>query len=111
MPPATAQPSRLPRLCFLSYREIREFAMPVVAEYAGRAQIEMADGLGDARYVWLPGTVESSEFLGEFTRYQVQIGEQRLTADQSHLAGLSPFPVGAPVSIGLEPTQVRLLAA
>jgi len=41
----------------------------------------------------------------------VQIGEQRLTADQSHLAGLSPFPVGAPVSIGLEPTQVRLLAA
>ncbi|MBO1012855.1 ABC transporter ATP-binding protein [Achromobacter sp. SD115] len=74
-------------------------------------QIEMADGLGDARYVWLPGIVESSEFLGEFTRYQVQIGEQRLTADQSHLAGLSPFPVGAPVSIGLEPTQVRLLAA
>ncbi|CAB3674934.1 Vitamin B12 import ATP-binding protein BtuD [Achromobacter pulmonis] len=74
-------------------------------------QIEMADGLGDARYVWLPGVVESSEFLGEFTRYQVQIGEQRLTADQSHLAGLSPFPAGAPVSIGLEPTQVRLLAA
>ncbi len=74
-------------------------------------QIEMADGLGDARYVWLPGIVESSEFLGEFTRYQVQIGEQRLTADQSHLAGLSAFPVGAPVSIGLEPTQIRLLAA
>ena len=74
-------------------------------------QIEMADGLGDARYVWLPGIVESSEFLGEFTRYQVLVGEQRLTADQSHLAGLSPFPTGAPVSIGLEPTQVRLLAA
>ncbi len=74
-------------------------------------QTEMADGLGDARYVWLPGVVESSEFLGEFTRYQVQIGEQRLTADQSHLAGLSPFPGGAPVSIGLGPTQVRLLAA
>ncbi|MBB1596851.1 ABC transporter ATP-binding protein [Achromobacter sp. UMC46] len=74
-------------------------------------QIEMADGLGDARYVWLPGIVESSEFLGEFTRYQVLIGEQRLTADQSHLAGLSPFPAGAPVSIGLEPSQVRLLAA
>jgi len=74
-------------------------------------QIEMADGLGDARYVWLPGIVESSEFLGEFTRYQVQVGEQRLTADQAHLAGLSPFPAGAPVSVGLEPTQVRLLAA
>ncbi|GAA6121674.1 propionate catabolism operon regulatory protein PrpR [Acidovorax sp. FG27] len=34
----------LPRLCFLSYRQIREFAMPVVAEYAGRAQIEVVDG-------------------------------------------------------------------
>ncbi|KDD55420.1 ABC transporter, ATP-binding protein [Bordetella bronchiseptica OSU553] len=73
--------------------------------------IEMADGTGDARYVWLPGVVESSEFLGEFTRYQVQVGEQRLTADQHHLAGLSPFPVGAPVAVGLEPTQIRLLAA
>src|SRR5690606_9428080 len=59
-------------------------------------QIEMADGLGDARYVWLPGVVEASEFLGEFTRYQVQVGDQRITADQPHLAGLSPFPVGAP---------------
>ncbi|MCD0503324.1 propionate catabolism operon regulatory protein PrpR [Bordetella petrii] len=34
----------LPRLCFLSYRQIREFAMPVVAEYTGRAQIEVIDG-------------------------------------------------------------------
>ncbi|MDQ8031146.1 polyamine ABC transporter ATP-binding protein [Bordetella genomosp. 1] len=74
-------------------------------------QIDMADGLGDARYVWLPGVVEASEFLGEFTRYQVQVGDQRITADQTHLAGLSPFPVGAPVSVGLEPTQIRLLAA
>lgn len=74
-------------------------------------QIDMADGLGDARYVWLPGVVETSEFLGEFTRYQVQVGDHRVTADQSHLAGLSPFPVGSPVSIGLEPSQIRLLAA
>ncbi|MBO9512930.1 MAG: propionate catabolism operon regulatory protein PrpR [Variovorax sp.] len=36
--------ARLPRLCFLSYRQIREFAMPVVAEYAGRAEIEVVDG-------------------------------------------------------------------
>ncbi|OZI71014.1 ABC transporter ATP-binding protein [Bordetella genomosp. 12] len=74
-------------------------------------QIEMADGTGDARYVWLPAVVEASEFLGEFTRYQLSVGEQRLTADQTHMAGLSPFPIGAPVSVGLEPTQIRLLAA
>ena len=37
----------LPRLCFLSYRHIREFAMPVVAEYAHRADIEVVDGTFD----------------------------------------------------------------
>jgi propionate catabolism operon transcriptional regulator len=37
-------PPGLPRLCFLSYRQIREFAMPVVAEYAGRAIVEVVDG-------------------------------------------------------------------
>ena len=36
--------SGLPRLCFMSYRQIREFAMPVVVEYADRAQIEVVDG-------------------------------------------------------------------
>src|SRR2546426_679374 len=36
--------SRLPRLCFVSYRQFREFAMPVVAEYTGRAEIEVVDG-------------------------------------------------------------------
>lgn len=34
----------LPRLCFVSYRHIRQFAMPAVAEFAGRADIEMVDG-------------------------------------------------------------------
>ncbi len=34
----------LPRLCFLSYRAIREFARPVLAEYADRADIEVVDG-------------------------------------------------------------------
>lgn len=47
----TTSPTRrgLPRLCFMSYRQIREFALPVVAEYVGRAEIEVVDGtFGDA---------------------------------------------------------------
>lgn len=63
----------------------------------------------DRRYLWLPGIVERSEFLGEFTRYEVRVGEQKVTADQSHFAGLSLFPPGAGVSVGLEPSQIRLL--
>jgi iron(III) transport system ATP-binding protein len=74
-------------------------------------QMESAGGRGDARFIWLPGVVERSEFLGEFTRYEVRVGEQKLTADKSHYAGLSQFRSGAPVSIGLEPAQIRLLPA
>ena len=70
----------------------------------------MADAAPDARYIWMPGTVEASEFLGEFTRYRVRVGEQSLSVDQSHFAGLSKFQVGGAVSLGLEPSQVRLFA-
>ncbi|MBZ8139752.1 propionate catabolism operon regulatory protein PrpR [Rubrivivax gelatinosus] len=38
----------LPRLCFLSYPALREFAAPVIAEYADRARIEVVDGAFDA---------------------------------------------------------------
>ncbi|ARP80078.1 polyamine ABC transporter ATP-binding protein [Bordetella genomosp. 8] len=74
-------------------------------------QIDMAGGSTDARYLWLPGVVQGSEFQGEFTRYQVQVGERTITADQAHLAGLSIFQPGAPVAVGVEPGQIRLLAA
>ena len=74
-------------------------------------RVEVADAARDARYVWMPGTVEASEFLGEFTRYRVRVGTQSLAVDQAHHAGLSKFPVGGAVSLGLEPSQVRLLAA
>jgi len=74
-------------------------------------RVDLADAPRDARFVWMPGTVEASEFLGEFTRYRVRVGSQSLAVDQAHHAGLGKFPVGAAVSLGLEPSQVRLLAA
>jgi propionate catabolism operon transcriptional regulator len=44
-----AHPGGLPRLCFLSYPQIRQLAMPVLAEYAARAEIETVDAaFGDA---------------------------------------------------------------
>jgi iron(III) transport system ATP-binding protein len=74
-------------------------------------RVDVADAAHDARFVWMPGTVEASEFLGEFTRYRVRVGTQALVVDQAHHAGLSKFPAGGTVSLGLEPSQVRLLAA
>jgi iron(III) transport system ATP-binding protein len=73
-------------------------------------RVDVADAARDARFIWMPGMVEASEFLGEFTRYRVRVGSQSLAVDQAHYAGLSKFPVGGAVSLGLEPSQVRLLA-
>jgi iron(III) transport system ATP-binding protein len=46
-------------------------------------RVEVADAARDARYVWMPGTMEASEFLGEFTRYRVRVGTQSLAVDQA----------------------------
>ena len=74
-------------------------------------RVEAADAARDARYLWIPGIVEASEFLGEFTRYRVRVGTHSLAVDQAHYAGLTKFPVGGAVSLGLVPSQGRLFAA
>jgi iron(III) transport system ATP-binding protein len=74
-------------------------------------RVEVADAVQDPSHLWIPGTIEASEFLGEFTRYRVRAGTQTLAVDQPHFAGLSKFPEGAPVALGLDRTQVRLLSA
>lgn len=58
---------------------------------------------------WLSGTVERSEFLGEFTRYDIRVGGQRLTADQPHYAGMKLHAPGAPLAVGLTTSQIRWL--
>ncbi|MCA0243116.1 MAG: ABC transporter ATP-binding protein [Proteobacteria bacterium] len=79
-------------------------------------QVGAVDGAGDAAAVHdaaaalhLAGTVEASEFLGEFTRYRVRVGVQDLVVDHAHRAGRARFPAGAPLGLRLEPSQVRLL--
>jgi iron(III) transport system ATP-binding protein len=63
----------------------------------------------DADRVWLQGRVEAAEFLGEFARYRVRVGEVALVADQPHYAGGAMFSPGAQVRLGLAPTQLRYL--
>jgi len=64
---------------------------------------------GDTARVWLNGQVESAEFLGEFSRYRVRVGDLALLSDQPHYAGAAMFPPGAPVRLGIEPSQLRYL--
>lgn len=71
--------------------------------------IDLADAADPPR-VWLDAHVERAEFLGEFSRYRLRVGEVAVVADHPHFVGQPVLPAGAPVRIGIAPTQVRFLA-
>ena len=59
--------------------------------------------------IWFDGEVQESEFLGEFTRYQVRIGDAVLTADAPHLSATPIHVRGARVQVAIDPAEVRAL--
>ncbi|MBX9810426.1 MAG: ABC transporter ATP-binding protein [Burkholderiales bacterium] len=65
----------------------------------------------DAGQVWVEGTVAEREFLGEFVRYTVRVGDTDLIADQPHYSGHPIHVPGNRVKVGINPAQVRLLTA
>jgi len=69
-----------------------------------------ADHPGDAGRVWVEGVVAEREFLGEFVRYTVKVGDAELIADAPHFIGGASRPPGARVKIGIDPAQVKLLS-
>ncbi|WP_019143263.1 ABC transporter ATP-binding protein [Noviherbaspirillum massiliense] len=72
-------------------------------------RMAVGDAVRDGAYVWLNGAVEQSEFLGEFTRYRVRVGEAVITADQSHFSGTTSFAPSASVRLGIDTSQIRYL--
>ena len=76
-----------------------------------QVQIAVRDEAGDASRVWVDGLVESAEFLGEFSRYRVRVGDVAVVADQAHYAGIPMVPTGTAVRLGIEPSQIRYLEA
>jgi iron(III) transport system ATP-binding protein len=63
----------------------------------------------DERRIWFEGEVRESEFLGEFTRYEVRVGTRCLTADATHLSSSHIFPPGSKVQVGIDPAELRIL--
>jgi iron(III) transport system ATP-binding protein len=87
-------------------------AAPGPAEIAIRPHaIHLAarDAAGDAGFVWVEGRVVQREFLGEFVRYTVKVGQAELTADQPHYTADPGFAPGATVRVGINPAQVKVL--
>jgi iron(III) transport system ATP-binding protein len=58
---------------------------------------------------WMHGVVERSEFLGEFTRYDIRVGSQLVTVDQPHHAGMRLQDAGTALAVGLPTSQIRWL--
>ncbi len=63
-----------------------------------------------AHGIWFEGEVQESEFLGEFTRYQVRVGQALLTADAPHLSATPIYERGARVQVAIDPAEVRVLS-
>jgi iron(III) transport system ATP-binding protein len=72
-------------------------------------RMTVGDAVRDGAYIWLNGAVEHREFLGEFTRYRVRVGEAVVTADQAHFSGTTPFAESAAVRLGVDASQIRYL--
>ena len=57
----------------------------------------------------LEGVVEGGEFLGEFVRYEVKVGDARVIADQAHLRGGQPIANGSRVRLAIPPDEIRII--
>ena len=59
----------------------------------------------------LDGAVENSEFLGEFLRYEIRVGEALVTADIPHARGQEPIVTGTPVALAVPASELRFVSA
>ena len=57
----------------------------------------------------MQGVIDGGEFLGEFMRYEVRVGEAIVIADQPHSRGSEPMPAGTPVRLAVQAHEIRLI--
>jgi iron(III) transport system ATP-binding protein len=55
--------------------------------------------------------VESAEFLGEFLRYEIRVGEGLVIADVPHARGRAPIADGTPVALAVPASELRFVSA
>ena len=59
----------------------------------------------------LAGTIKGEEFLGEFLRYEVQVGRGRVLVDRAHARGEAPLAIGTPVTLLVPVEEIRFIVA
>ena len=106
------------RLRFAS-ADLGEVALPVGIELPA-AQCDLAfrphavrvlaaDEPTRAGEVALRGTIEGAEFLGEFQRYDIAVGNARVTADVPHALGRAPLAAAAAVTLAIPASELRFV--
>ncbi len=92
--------------------------LPAAPPYTGAAEIAFrphalsltAPGSSAAPgRISVTGKVTEREFLGEFIRYRIAVGDSIVIADQPHFGGNVEFVPGHSVSIGIDLGQLKLL--
>ena len=73
--------------------------------------VEVAPGAAAPRpdTIGLTGVIEEGEFLGEFMRYDVRVGNAIVVADQPHLRGAEMLPQGSQVTLAIAAREVRVI--
>jgi iron(III) transport system ATP-binding protein len=90
--------------------------LPSVTTLSGEAElairphsIAVATLPESSRHVWLEGSIIEREFLGEFVRYIVKVGDVSLIADQTHHVGQPVYETAQRVHVGIDTAQLRVL--
>ncbi len=66
-------------------------------------------GDGGVAGLRLEGAVETAEFLGEFLRYELRVGNATLIADVSHARGHAPLELGSRVPLTVPASEIRFI--
>jgi iron(III) transport system ATP-binding protein len=59
----------------------------------------------------LNGEIVDSEFLGEFIRYEVRVGQAMVKADIPHARGAAPLQIGAQIHLRIPSQELRFVTA
>jgi iron(III) transport system ATP-binding protein len=59
----------------------------------------------------LNGEIVDSEFLGEFIRYEVRVGQAMVKADIPHARGVTPLQIGVQIHLRIPSQELRFVTA
>ena len=101
-------------------RELGELPLPAGMAAGERPRVQLAfrphavslsSAPSGGEALHLAGKVEGAEFLGEFMRYDIRVGEALLVADQPHLRGMPAIAPGTAVHLAVPAAEIRLIDA